>query len=258
MDRLTFEETQVMDRLRGALLTAPAPEVAAAHLASMAAAAESVAGAAGVEERGNAMRAFTGRRGVALAAAAALALGAGLAAAVTLPDEASERAEEVQAEKAAGTNGQDDGPSVQSSTHGDAVSAVAQDDSNRGCEHGRAVSDVASSKSADNRSSDGPKGDPCEKNEKAGAKGAGGKAWGHGDPPGKRVGQTKPARVAPVKDKPAKAGGAGHGRGGSKSDDSTADTTGATDGTSEGGTTTAPAPSPEPSPTPSIEVSPAA
>jgi hypothetical protein len=240
MDGLSSNETQVVDRLRDALLKAPAPEVAAAHLTSMAAAVDRTA-AAGVGERRDRMRAFTRRRRVALAAAAALALGAGLAAAVTLPDQASDRAEEAQAAKPAKTNG--DGPSVQSSDHGDAVSALAQNDSLQGCEHGRAVSDLASSKADDNRNNDGPDHDPCEKDGNGGANRATGKAWGHGDPPGRRIGQAKQAEA---KVKPAQAGGVGHGRGGSKSDAAATDTAGTTAGTTgtTGGGTTAPSPEP--------------
>lgn len=254
MDGLSSDQDQVVERIRGELLRPPAPEVAARHLAAMATAVERVAAPAELGERRKAMRAFTKKRALVLAAAAALAVGAGLAAAVTLPDQASDRAEEVQAAKPAKTNG--GGPSVESSAHGEAVSALARDDSLQGCKHGRAVSDLASSKAGDNRNSDGPSEDPCEKDGNAGVNRATGKAWGHGDPPGKRVGHTK---QAVVKDKPAQAGGVGHGRGGSKSDASTTDTGGTTAGTTDGGTTApSPEPAPEPSPTPTPESSPTA
>jgi hypothetical protein len=257
MNRSSSDEIHVAERLRGALVKAPAPEVEAAHLVSMAAAVEVVAAAAELKERGNDMRSFTKKRALVLAAAATLALGAGLAAAVTLPDQASDRAEEVQAAKPAKTNGQD-GPSVASSAHGQAVSDLARDDSTRGCEQGRAVSDLASSKAADNRNNDGPDHDPCEKDGNGGANRATGKAWGHGDPPGRRIGQAKQAEA---KVKPAQAGGVGHGRGGSKSDAAATDTAGTTGttGTTGGGTTE---PSPEPTQdstsTPTPESSPTA
>jgi len=258
MDRLSSDQDRVMERIRGELLRPPAPEVAARHLAAMAAAVERVAASAELGERRNAMRGFTRRRGVVLAAAAALALGAGLAAAVTLPDQASDRAEEVQAAKPPKANG--DRPSVQSSEHGQAVSALARDDSLRGCEHGRAVSDLASSKAGDNRNNDGPDHDPCEKDGNAGPNRAAGKAWGHGEPPGRKLGHTKD-RPGGQGNGPstANAGGVGHGRGGSKSDASTTDAggTAGTTGTTDGGTTApSPEPSPEPSPTPTPEVSP--
>lgn len=250
MARSSSDEALVVERIRASLLRAPAPEVAAAHLAAMAGAAVRNAPPSELGERGNTMRTFTRKRALVLAAVASMALGAGLAAAVTLPDRASDRAWEVQAAKAAKAHGQEV-PAVQSSAHGQAVSGVARDDSTEGCEHGRAVSGMASTKAADNRNADGPGHDPCEKSRAGGIKaakvktGPRGKALGHGEPPGKRVGQTD------------QAGGRGKGKsatGGSSgvTEGTTAGSTGETTGTTDGGSasdTTSPSPEPEPSPT---------
>jgi hypothetical protein len=254
MDRVSSDEAQVIERIRGSLLRAPTPEVAAAHMVAMATAAARNAAPAELEERGNDMRSFTKKRTVVLAAAAVLALGAGLAAAVTLPDQASDRAEQAQAEKAAGTNGQ---PSIDSSAHGDAVSAVAHDDSVQGCEHGRAVSDVASSKAADDRNSDGPRHDPCEKNDNAGPNRAKGKARGHGEPPGRKLGHAKQdAAKAGQSSKIKSSGGAGS-QGADHRSDGSGKSKGSTVVESDpDGATSEPSPAPEPSPTPTTEPSP--
>ena len=95
----------------------------------------------------------------ALGLAATLVLGAGLAAALTLPDQASEVAEEriedLDPPVGPGDGGQGQPTVEEANDHGKAVSAVAKDDSTKGCEHGRAVSEAASSKADDKRKNDG-------------------------------------------------------------------------------------------------------
>jgi hypothetical protein len=120
----------------------------------MAAAAEE---AGLTRSRRSRMRVLARRRMGGLALAATFLLGGGLAAAVTLPDEADE-----QAWEAVGP-----GPEVsqEASAHGKAVTEVAQDPSLEGCEKGQAVAEVASSKAAEHRQNpaDGP--DPCAQDE---------------------------------------------------------------------------------------------
>jgi hypothetical protein len=111
------------------------------------------------------MATFTRNRLTVLGVAATLALGMGVAAAVTLPDQASDRAHEVVGSlpdpQPTGTGPPPGVPPEDANDHGEAVSSVAQDDSLEGCEKGAAVSGVASSKSADNRQDDPPGPDPC-------------------------------------------------------------------------------------------------
>jgi hypothetical protein len=107
----------------------------------------------------------TRKRVTLLGVAAVLALGMGAAAAVTLPDQASDRAREVVGSlphpQPTGTGPPSGVPPENANDHGEAVSGVAQDDSLEGCEKGAAVSAVASSKAADNRQDDPPGPDPC-------------------------------------------------------------------------------------------------
>jgi hypothetical protein len=155
--------------VRHVLLAPPGPETVARHVAAMTAAARS-------EDRWYRPVRRAGRpgrrslRGVALAAA--LVVGAGVAGAVTLPDRGSDRAG--QAVPAPHGRAEGEGQSVEpveptgdpaeQSGHGREVADVAHDDSLRGCEKGRAVSDVASS----NAEEHGPKQDPCTKGEEVG------------------------------------------------------------------------------------------
>lgn len=140
-------------RLRSELL-APLPQgIEERHLAAMRAAA------ANAGSIGDPMRKRTTRGVAALGLAATLVLGAGLAAALTLPEQASDVAKERVAELdppvGPGDGGQEEPSAEASSDHGKAVSAVAKDDSTKGCDHGRAVSEVASSKAEDNRKNEG-------------------------------------------------------------------------------------------------------
>ena len=152
----------VVERLRADLLTLSPPGAEERHLSAMRAAADE-------SRRDPIMRRGTRKkRAASLALAAALVLGASLAGALTLPEQASEtakqRIEELQPPVGPGDGGQDQVSSEDASDHGKAVSAAAHDDSTKGCEHGRAVSGVASSKAADNRSNEGGPG-ACGPNE---------------------------------------------------------------------------------------------
>jgi hypothetical protein len=126
------------------------------------------------------MAALTRNRMTLLGVAATLALGMGVAAAVTLPEQASDRAEEVVGSlphpQPTGTGPPSGIPPEDANDHGEAVSETAQDDSLEGCEKGRAVSGVASSKAADHRQDDPPTPDPClqASDERAGPGSGGG------------------------------------------------------------------------------------
>lgn len=149
------------DRLRQELLVTPSPEVAERHLAAMRAALSDPE-----IQGGSSMRVRARKRFATLGLAASLMLGAGIAAALTLPDTAAERAKENTADVEApqGPGNQGDDANTQSeiaSEHGKAVSEAAKDDSTEGCEHGRAVSDLASSKADDNRKNHGDKPGDC-------------------------------------------------------------------------------------------------
>lgn len=151
--------------LRRVLLEGAMPE-AAGHL-------EAMAVAAGEEARGSTpvlskRRTARRRRLASMPLAAALVLGAGLAwGAGALPEPASDRAEEAVA-VAQDAISETDGTEVsEGTTHGQEVSAVARDDSLQGCEKGRAVSEVASSKG----NKQGPGHDPCVKGDEGEARG---------------------------------------------------------------------------------------
>jgi hypothetical protein len=192
MDRLTPEQIEaileardvddpsvgrlssLMRDLREELLTEIPGEVAERHLAAMAAETEEEP----ATTRRNAMAPFNRKRTVLLSLAAVLILGMGVATAVTLPDQASDRAKDVVgALPIPGPTGSvpPTDPAGEANDHGEAVSDVAQDDSVEGCEKGMAVSEVASSKAGDNQP-DGP--EPCGTGEDGGegasAQGSGG------------------------------------------------------------------------------------
>jgi hypothetical protein len=154
--------SELVRELREELLSDLEPEDARLHVAAMVqAAGERPAQAS----RRNAMAMFSRNRLTVLGVAATLALGMGVAAAVTLPDQASDRAQEVVGSlphpQPTGTGPPSGVPPEDANDHGEAVSGVAQDDSFEGCEKGAAVSGVASSKAADNRQDDPPGPDPC-------------------------------------------------------------------------------------------------
>jgi hypothetical protein len=121
------------------------------------------------------MRNRARKRVAALGLAATLVLGAGIAAALTLPDQAADQAKEntagLEVPKGEGQGSQENGgtQSLTASEHGKAVSAAAQDDSLQGCEKGKAVSAIASSKAEDTRKNEPNGKDPCAANEGAGA-----------------------------------------------------------------------------------------
>jgi hypothetical protein len=128
--------------IRHDLLEDPEADVAARHLAEM--------NEAGREERSKAvstsndrrdsMRSISQRRLAVLATGAVLVLGVGVAAAVTLPDQASDTAK--------------DAVSNDHAEHGQAVSDTARNTSLQGCEKGQAVAAQASGKTI-------PAHDPC-------------------------------------------------------------------------------------------------
>ena len=97
------------------------------------------------------MRVISHPRLAWLVAGATLVLGAGIAAAVTLPDQASETATEAVSN--AGPSGNSD--------FGQAVSDTARDPSLQGCEKGRAVAAQATTKAAGHRQGQGPQDNPC-------------------------------------------------------------------------------------------------
>jgi hypothetical protein len=129
----------MVDDLRRALVVEPSPEVAHRHLAEMSAAA----GLTG--SRRSSMR--TRRRFGVLALAAALTLGGGLAAALTLPEQADDRARERVPEDV--PQGPPEGVPPDAADHGRLVSETARDDSLSGCEKGLTVAGVASEGQAD-------------------------------------------------------------------------------------------------------------
>lgn len=137
--------------MRRDLLEEPAPAVADRHLAAMKDAAREAEGqdAVGRQQRRRLWMRIRGqRRAAAIAAGATLALGAGIAAAVTLPDQASDTAREA----VSNTNGN----ASTNAEHGKAVSDTARNSELEGCEKGQAVADQAS---AGQRQA--PEQDPC-------------------------------------------------------------------------------------------------
>jgi hypothetical protein len=174
---------QLVADVRLALLEDPGPEVAARHLTAMAVAARAGGESGAVPARGRP----GGRRRIAgLALAATLILGAGVATAITLPDRASDRAEEAVAE-APGRGGSESEPvpieTSEASAHGQEVSELARDDSLPGCEKGQALSDLASSNADGHRNDDPERNDPCAMGQGGGSAGGGDRgeeASGHG------------------------------------------------------------------------------
>jgi hypothetical protein len=164
--------------LREELLSDLEAEEARRHVAAM---VEALGGKpASIPHRRHSMVAFTRKRMTLLGVAATLALGMGVAAAVTLPEQASDRAEEVVGSlpdpQPTGTGQPPGVPPENANDHGEAVSEVAHDDSLEGCEKGMTVSGVASSKAAGHRQDDPPTPDPClqASDERAGPGGGGG------------------------------------------------------------------------------------
>jgi len=146
--------------LRRVLLEGSLPE-AAGHLEAMAVAARDEArGSTSVLSK---RRAARRRRVASMPLAAALVLGTGLAwGAGSLPEPASDRAEEAVAAAQERRNGETDGTEAsEEAGHGEDVSAIARDDSLQGCEKGMAVSELAGSKG----NSQGPGHDPCAKGQ---------------------------------------------------------------------------------------------
>ena len=164
-----------VERVREELLVAPSPETSRRHLAAM----RIAAGSDSLDARGDEMRKRAKKRAATVALAATLILGAGIAAALTLPEQAADRAKERVAgvqlpEDAKGPGNGRAGASAQTaSDHGKAVSEAARDDSTTGCEKGRAVSEIASSKADEHRKNPPKESDPCTANEGSNAGGQG-------------------------------------------------------------------------------------
>ena len=97
-----------------------------------------------------------------MALAAALLLVAGIAAAVTLPNQAAPPDQESVPSGAPSLAPAPEDPSAPSS-HGQAVSEVATDPALTGCEKGQAVADVASAKAAEKRNNSTEANDPCSR-----------------------------------------------------------------------------------------------
>jgi hypothetical protein len=152
--------------LRRVLLEGSLPE-AAGHLEAMAVAARDDArGSTPVLSK---RRAARRRRLASMPLAAALVLGTGLAwGAGSLPEPASDRAEEAVAAAQERKNGETDGTEAsEEAGQGEDVSAIARDDSLQGCEKGMAVSELAGSKG----NSQGPGHDPCTKGQEGKGRG---------------------------------------------------------------------------------------
>ena len=204
----------LVETLRADLLIVQDPDVARRHLATMRAAA-----AASARDRvGIPMRPRARKRLASLALAAALILGAGIAGALTLPDRAPEVAKDrvFDVEPNGPKPGKvDEGSSSDdASSHGKVVSTIARDDSTRGCEHGRAVSEAASAKSADNRANEGGHRAACEPNqENKGNHGAGDKGK-HGAGNKGNHGAENNGKGEPRKGKPAVASSKGESKAG--------------------------------------------
>jgi hypothetical protein len=171
----------LVEDLRDALREEPSSEVARAHLAAMAAAAEE---SGLTRSRRLTMPAVTRRRIGGLTLAATLVMGGGLAAAVTqpeLPDQASE--------EAWANVGQGPEVAAEASAHGKAVAAVAQDPTLEGCQKGQAVAEVASSKADDHRQDEADR-DPCVQAERVdGVENGGGNGNGSGSGNGRGNGE---------------------------------------------------------------------
>jgi len=135
----------LLQDIRRELLEDPTAPVAARHLAAMSEAQRDDKGSSAVRtsnDRRDSMRPISQRRLAAIATAALLVVGVGVAAAVTLPDNASDTA------KDAVSNG--------NAEHGKAVSDTARNTSLQGCEKGQAIAAQASGKTI-------PATDPCSR-----------------------------------------------------------------------------------------------
>lgn len=200
-DRMSFDESEeilagraaahddtglagALDGLRRSLRRAPDPGEQRRHLAAMAVAART--GPPEEPERGpiGLLGTHPVRRAVAGVGALALGLTAGLALAGALPGPAQDVVAQLAGHAGVDLPGGDDGEppdggdgatpaghldpdASPNAEHGEAVSAVAHDESLEGCEKGQTVSSVASSKSDDHRQDDGAQqpDDPCAQGE---------------------------------------------------------------------------------------------
>ncbi len=207
-DPVAERASVLIGEVRRALLEEPSPEVAARHLAAMEAARDEAApgrapGPAPRRKKG--VRLLTRRRVAALGLAATLVLGAGIAAAIALPDRADDKTREVVPEDAPPDAAPPEDPAGGASEHGDAVSGTARDTSVGGCEKGQAVSGVASAKASEHRRDQAERPDPCAQAGQAptgparsGGSGGGGSGTGSGGdsgsggPPSEAEGSAKP------------------------------------------------------------------
>jgi hypothetical protein len=148
--------------VRVVLLEDPAPEIAARHLSAMAeAVAQSKPRSDAVPASSNrSLRTFPRRRASAMVLAAALLLVAGIAAAVTLPKQATQPDQDTVPSVAPSLAPVPEDP-TSASNHGQAVSDVATDPALTGCEKGQAVADLASANAVEKRNNASQENDPC-------------------------------------------------------------------------------------------------
>ncbi len=178
----SYPLTALIEDVRLGLLEGPPPETAARHVAAMVSAArdEQLGRATIPAVRRRSMRLVTRRRVAGIALAATLVLGAGIAAAITLPERVGERAKEVVP-----TVVPPETPAArelpEEASHGQAVRTIATDPSLEGCEKGRAVAAAASAKAADVRNNPPKEIDPCARSDVQGAA----KSRAAGDAPGR-------------------------------------------------------------------------
>jgi hypothetical protein len=176
-DRLAGSVATLIRDVRLDLLENPSPDVAARHLAAMAAVRPQEPVRPNARAARRRRHLLPRKRLTAIAFAAALLFLAGLAAAVTLPnkpDQPDPGTLPTTAPSVAPTEELAEEP-----THGRAVAEVAKDPALTGCEKGQAVAAVASAKAAEPRSNPDQKNDPCARGETRGEA----KPRGRGDPP---------------------------------------------------------------------------
>jgi hypothetical protein len=172
--------------IRRSLERTIAPEVASTHLTAMARAlrpTDELTSLSSARRGRHSMRSKTRRRAGIIALAAALVMGGGLAAAVTLPSHANDHAKQATPGHPAGK----DLPSQ--SDHGQSVSDLARNTSLTGCEKGQAIAEAASAWSFGHRQNAATRPDPCTASDAngAGSGGAGpasGSGGGSGGPGG--------------------------------------------------------------------------
>jgi len=170
-DPSVARQAALFAEIKQSLLAEPAPEVAARHLAAMAAAAGGPElGQASTLPRRTSMRTLTRRRIAVLGLAAGLTLTGGIAAAAAgvLPGPAQDAMASVASRVGITLPHSTDassGDATSQTTHGADVSSVAQSTSLQGCDKGQAIAAVASSPSLSHRQDSVDKQDPCQESD---------------------------------------------------------------------------------------------